>query len=580
MRLFIVVFVLQMLFISHAQNSEVIPLREYATRANIRIGASGDPFNIWADDRYTPTANQYLNSFTPENTAKWCVVSPQEGVYDFSGMDEMMAFAQANNLMVHGHVLVWHICLPDWLLAKTPTRDEAIELMRNHITTMMTRYKGQIASWDVVNEAFLERGQRREDSFWERWIGSDFIEIAFRIAHEVDPDALLFYNDFSAEATNAKADAIYAMVQDFVARGVPIDGVGFQSHIMVGEVGVARAIDTLDLQANFARYEALGIVVKITEIDVSHHGELTADLARMQAGTYYQMMQACVNAPNCIGFTTWDLRDTDSWLREPAYFDNPQNAPLLFDDNFQPKLALIAITDVLARKLGEEPLLSDEEVQALFDFRSLNVVDVSAPDYTTPQQLSPNSVNGLRYYAPFAVPITLDGDISDWQNIPQDRLLFTPDIVPTSAVNFSVSADEAFIYVMLQVQDAQLTETDRVMLYFNFTDEFALEAYQQGVVQFIIPALNPQAISGTDAQGYGLQVESQNTADGYTLEIAFPLDNSQWGIQLWDWREIGFEVQAQTDENTRWNWSLSDTQLLSDTQPKFFAQVLFWQAGR
>src|SRR5262249_20064830 len=160
----------------------------------------------------------------PENDAKLCNVEKQQDQYDFRVLDSIVDLAEANNMRIHGHVLVWHECLPSWLQSQKYTRDQAIQALRTHINTIMRRYRGRFALWDVVNEAFNSNGSLRA-SPWRTWIGDDYIELAFRFAHETDPNALLFYNDYGAETLNAKSDAIYAMVSDFVKRGVPINGV-------------------------------------------------------------------------------------------------------------------------------------------------------------------------------------------------------------------------------------------------------------------------------------------------------------------------------------------------------------------
>ena len=190
---------------------------------------------------------------TPENAMKFGLVHPEPDRYDFADADYIVGFAEAHGMQVRGHNLVWHFQLPTWLTEGTWTRDELIDILHQHITTVVGHYRGRVAAWDVVNEAIADDGSLR-DTIWLRGIGPEYIDMAFRWAHEADPDALLFYNDYAGEGLGAKSDAIYALVQGLLERGVPINGVGLQMH-----VSLRWSPQPQDVAANMERLGALGL---------------------------------------------------------------------------------------------------------------------------------------------------------------------------------------------------------------------------------------------------------------------------------------------------------------------------------
>lgn len=324
--------------------ADALPLRELAARSNLYIGAAVHTTHL-DNPEFVETLAREFNMITPENEAKACEVQPELGRFDFTKVDKMVDFAEAHNMKVHGHTLVWHECVPVWVVNGGYTRDEAIALLRDQIHAEVGRYKGRVMDWDVVSEAIAEDGSGLRNTPWRRLIGDDYIELAFRFAHEADPDALLFYNDLSAEGINAKSNAVYAMVQDLVARGVPIHGVGLQSHFAL------RTINTPGIARNIQRLGELGLQVQITEVDVRYQGATTPAILQLQAGDFAKLLATCLDSPYCTAFTTWGVSDRYSWLRrrDLGFFDNPTVAPLLFDDDFQPKPAYFAVRDVLAQ---------------------------------------------------------------------------------------------------------------------------------------------------------------------------------------------------------------------------------------
>ncbi|MDG4830761.1 endo-1,4-beta-xylanase [Solwaraspora sp. WMMD1047] len=283
----------------------------------------------FSNSTYLTILNREFNSLVAENEMKWDATEPQRGVFNYSGGDRIVNHARANGMTVRGHALLWHAQQPRWAegLSGTDLRNAAI----NHVTQVATHFRGQIHSWDVVNEAFADGGSGgRRDSNLQR-TGNDWIEAAFRAARNADPAAKLCYNDYNTDGINAKSTGIYNMVRDFKARGVPIDCVGFQSHL-----GTTLASD---YQANLQRFADLGVDVQITELDVMQGGN--------QANIYAAVTRACMNVTRCTGITVWGVRDCDSWR-------GSDNA-LLFDCNGNKKPAYDTTLNALNAGPGITP---------------------------------------------------------------------------------------------------------------------------------------------------------------------------------------------------------------------------------
>ncbi|MGA9710487.1 MAG: endo-1,4-beta-xylanase, partial [Candidatus Sulfotelmatobacter sp.] len=295
-------------------------LRQEAESAGVVIGTAVRPAQL-AEPAYTSTLAREFNMVEAEDAMKWWVLRPDRATYDFRQGDEVVRFAEAHQMKVRGHCLVWGRYNPDWLMQGHFTPRRLSRLLREHITRVMKHYRGQVFAWDVVNEALDENGNLR-DSLWYNQPGiglstegTAYIEQVFRWAHKADPHALLFYNEAEGEGMNRKSDAIYAMVRDFKRRGVPIDGVGLQLHIPTLDAGMAAAAG---ISSNIARLAALGLQVHITELDVSvplDSGGMpkSEDLTR-QAEVYRGVVRACLNNAGCTAIQTWGFTDKYSWI--------------------------------------------------------------------------------------------------------------------------------------------------------------------------------------------------------------------------------------------------------------------------
>src|ERR1022692_4178173 len=325
-------------------------LREAARTSGLLIGTAVRPAQL-SEAAYASTLAREFNMVEPEDALKWEVVHPEPERFDFSQADQIMDFAGRHDMKVRGHTLVWHRQNPKWLAEGKYTSGELAEILEKHIKTVVGHYRGKIFAWDVVNEAFdeLHPGTLRSTIWHDQpriglaAIGASYIERCFRWAHEVDPQALLFYNEAEAEMVNPKSDAIYAMVRDFRERGVPIDGVGFQMHI----ANLHANVETI--AANIQRFTALGVQVHITEMDVAlpvdAEGNARAEDLQLQADIYRQIATACVSHPGCTAIQTWGFTDKYSWIG--SHSKKTQGAALLFDRNYQAKPAYDALRGAL-----------------------------------------------------------------------------------------------------------------------------------------------------------------------------------------------------------------------------------------
>jgi endo-1,4-beta-xylanase len=313
-------------------------LRDLAAQRLIHIGAAVDP-QYFGETAYAATLSREFNQVEPENAMKFGPIQPGPTTYFFNDADAIVSFAQAHNMAVRGHNLVWDQQNPTWLTSGNYTPTQLSAILLGHINTVVGRYAGELYAWDVVNEAFNDGDGTLRSTIWSDspgigLPGTAYIEQAFNWAHAADPQARLFYNDYSAEGINAKSDAIYKMAQDFTARGVPIHGVGLEMHFTTGNSSLSG------IESNIQRLIALGLEVQITELDVrlpvdSSGNATVADLAT-QAQIYHDVVALCLKYPKCTAIQTWGFTDKHSWV--PGSFPG-MGAALEFDTNYVPKSA-------------------------------------------------------------------------------------------------------------------------------------------------------------------------------------------------------------------------------------------------
>ncbi|MBN8771584.1 MAG: endo-1,4-beta-xylanase [Thiobacillus sp.] len=315
-------------------------MRNLAHTAGIRFGTAVNVEALGTDAAYSKLLAREFDLVTPENAMKFSVIQPERGRFDFTQADALVAFAEAHAMQVNGHVLVWDQQLPDWLTQGHFSSDELKAILREHIQTVVARYRGRVASWDVAAEAVGEDGTPRE-TFWSRGIGPDYLALAFRWAHAADPQARLRYNDYGGEGAGAKSDGIYTLVADLRMRRVPIDAVGLQMHVSLNDAPRSE-----DVRLNMKRLAALGLQTDITEMDVMLQLPASRVTLRKQAVLYGAMLQACLAVPQCRSFSTWGATDRYSWI--PEFFPG-RGAALLFDAEGRAKPAYYSIRHLLRR---------------------------------------------------------------------------------------------------------------------------------------------------------------------------------------------------------------------------------------
>ena len=296
---------------------------------------------------------QQFNSLTPENCMKIGPVHPKENEYYWKDADSIVAFAQRNHLKVRGHNLCWHQQTPDWLFkdadGNTVTKEALLQRLKDHITTVVKRYKGKIYAWDVVNEAISDRpDEYLRNSLWYKICGEDYIAKAFRFAHEADPDAILLYNDYN-EINPVKREKIIRLLTSLIKAGVPIHAVGLQGHWAINEP------TAIQLDSTLSDFSKLGLQIQITELDISVYQKRQKTEDSITAFTHQKEEKQIQEYKNCFGLfrkykkyitgvTFWNVSDRSSWL-DNFPVRGRKDYPLLFDKNLKPKKAYWAVIE-------------------------------------------------------------------------------------------------------------------------------------------------------------------------------------------------------------------------------------------
>ncbi|SDL13552.1 endo-1,4-beta-xylanase [Catalinimonas alkaloidigena] len=325
------------------------------------------------DAEALPVITRHFNAIVAENCMKSGQIQPREGEFNFTLADRFVDLGERNNLWVTGHTLIWHSQAPRWFFVddqgKDVSREVLIERMRNHISTVVGRYKGRVKGWDVVNEAILDDGSWRDSKFYQI-IGEDFVRLAFEFAHAADPEAELYYNDYSM-ANAGKRAGVVRMVQKLQQQGVRIDGIGMQGHVGLDYPALS------DFEQSLEAFAALGVKVMITEFDLTvlpspwqnAGAEVSANAAYSEKMNPYpnglpdSVSQAFDQ--RCLDFfklflkhqdkisrvTLWGVNDGDSW-RNNWPIRGRTDYPLLLDRQNRPKAVVRAIAKEAAATSG------------------------------------------------------------------------------------------------------------------------------------------------------------------------------------------------------------------------------------
>lgn len=311
-----------------------------------QVGVSISPRNTAGPE--SALILKHFSSLTAENVMKMGPIHPEEGRYNWEPADQIVDFGTTNNLLVRGHTLCWHNQTPRWLFTdargEEVTKEVLLGRLKEHITAVVSRYKGKVYAWDVVNEAVDDNPDKYlRNSKWLQLCGEEFIARAFQWAHEADPDALLFYNDYDA-VHPAKRDKIYKLLSGLIKAGVPIHGVGIQGHWSVYEPTEKELRDAIE------KYASLGLQIHVTELDVSIYpkeqrrdpresdkAEFTPELEKLQMEKYAMIFKVFRDYKDTISSVTfWNVSDKHSWL-DNFPVRGRKDFPLLFDQQLQPK---------------------------------------------------------------------------------------------------------------------------------------------------------------------------------------------------------------------------------------------------
>lgn len=346
------------------EHADISTLKE-AFEGKFYFGAAINVDQITGKDlKATQVLKEHFNSIVAENCMKSMYLQPKEGEFFFDEADQFVALGEELDMQIIGHTLIWHSQAPSWFFTdengKDVSREVMIERMKNHITTVVSRYKGRVKGWDVVNEAILDDGSWRESKFY-KIIGEDFVKYAFQFAHEADPDAELYYNDYSM-ANEGRRNGVIAMVKSLQEQGIRIDGIGMQAHLGMEYPSVE------DFEKSLLAFSELGVKSMITELDLSilpnprrdvgadvatgfeyqkemnpYVDGLPVEIEQQWQARYMDFFKLFIKHSDKISrVTTWGIADSNSWKNDWP-MQGRTDYPLLFDRNYEAKSILNAI---------------------------------------------------------------------------------------------------------------------------------------------------------------------------------------------------------------------------------------------
>lgn len=439
-----------------------------------------------------------FNTITPENMMKPENMQRIEGQFTYTDADNMMKFAKDNNLTVHGHTLVWHSQSGNWLGIGV-SRKKAIAQLKSHITNILTHYKGQLYSWDVVNEAINDgvslpaNGDWKQclrQSQWYNSIGPDYLAMAFKFAHEADPNAKLYYNDYNLNDPK-KADIVYAMVKDLKAQGVPIDGIGMQGHYSI-------STDPASVETSLKKFAKLNVEIAFSELDVTVTGayyKLTKDMEIQQGIEYAKLFQIFKKYKDLISRVTfWGFVDSKSWRKE--------SCPCLFHADYTPKMAAYAVLD------PDKFLKLYGSMAASGNTAKKNLTQTAVAKYGTPK---------------------IDGEVDDvWNSCPEAKINNQLTAWQGATGTVKLLWDEKHIYALFDVKDSVLNnksmnkyEQDSIEMFLDQNNDKS-NSFDDNDGQYRVSFAGEESF-GTVPKTKGFISANALTEGGYRIELAIPL---------------------------------------------------------
>ncbi|KAK3401306.1 glycoside hydrolase superfamily [Sordaria brevicollis] len=364
-------------------------LNDLAVRAGLKyFGTCASEGNVNSDTAYRNILNNKseFGQLVPENGQKWDATEPSRGQFNYGSGDIVANVAKQNGQLLRCHTLVWYSQLPGWVSSGSWTRSSLQSVIETHINNVMGHYKGQCYAWDVVNEAVNDDGTWRPSVFLSTF-NTDYFALSFRAAKAADPNTKLYYNDYNLEYNQAKTDKALELVRIVQAAGAPIDGVGFQGHLIVGSTPSRSALATV-----LRRFTALGVEVAYTELDIRHSSVPASSSALVTQGNdYANVVGSCLDVAGCVGVTIWGFTDKYSWI--PQTFPG-QGAALLYDNNMNKKPAWTSVSSVLAAKATGNP---GNPVTTTLRTTTVAATTTSAPAVPTTTAVNPNPGGAQRW---------------------------------------------------------------------------------------------------------------------------------------------------------------------------------------
>ncbi|KAJ3457299.1 hypothetical protein MRS44_014440 [Fusarium solani] len=326
-----------------------------------------------SDEAYKALADdtEEFGQLVPENGQKWDSTEPTNGKFSYQKADVVPDLAKKNGQILRCHALTWHSQLPSWVSGGSFSKEELTTIIEAHISNVVGHYKGDCYAWDVVNEAISDDGNWRDSVFYQT-LGTDYLAISFNAARKADPDAKLYYNDYNLEGNGAKTERALELVKIIQDAGAPIDGVGFQGHLIVGQTPSRANLATV-----LKRFTALNVEVAYTELDIRHASIPASESAlKTQGDDFANVVGSCLDVEGCVGVTIWGVSDKYSWV--PNTFSGAGEA-LIYNDQYEKKPAWTSISSLLAAAAtGSSGKASSVEASSVVATAEATSVEVSS----------------------------------------------------------------------------------------------------------------------------------------------------------------------------------------------------------
>ncbi|RGP59011.1 endo-1,4-beta-xylanase [Fusarium sporotrichioides] len=351
-------------------------LHSLAQAAGLKYFGSAVDNGYLSDSAYAKLADdvEEFGQLVPENGQKWETVEPSRDEFKYDTADVIPDLAKKNGQILRCHALTWHSQLPNWVSAGKFSASELTEIIEAHIANVVEHYKGDCYAWDVVNEAIDDSGEWRDSVFYQT-LGTDYLAISFNAAKKADPEAKLYYNDYNLEQNGKKTDRAVEIVEILQKAGAPIDGVGFQGHLIVGETPSRSELVTV-----LERFTSLDVEVAFTELDIRHSSvpASAAELAK-QGDEYADVVGACLDVKGCVGVTVWGITDKYSWI--PDVFEGTGEA-LLYTDEYEKKPAWTSVSSLLAAAAATGAPISSTVAPVVTTAAPTTMLTRTKPAYT------------------------------------------------------------------------------------------------------------------------------------------------------------------------------------------------------